>query len=597
MAAGQVICQTSYMTARSAQQEAEWFTSPQQVNQRRYEALRAYFVDRLSYAQAGARFGYTRWAMINLVREHRAGNLALFTPPRKPGPAPGTGPAKDRARGRVIELRRQGLSTYEISRRLQAEDTPLNRTSVAEILAEEGFGRLLRRPEPEASISPATPGRDTNLPPAKVIDFGTWPDRLDSTRAGLLLAVPDLVSLDLPALAAAAGYPGTRVIPAVSWLLSLLALKLTRTRRVSHVDDLLADPAAALFAGLAVLPKKSALTSYSYRLSHAHQQRFLGALDRQMIGTGLATSGEAVFDLDFHAIMHWGRDPALEKHYVPTRSQRARSVLTFFAQDTGTHNLVYANADLSKATHSREAIAFCDHWKQVSGSDPAMLIMDQKVATQDVLGELDERGVKFLTLRMRSRSLVNYINRLAPADFTAITLDRPGPHNKPKVHEDPAVTLTSYPGTVRQLVVTGLGRDAPTVIITNDTTMNTRAVITQYARRMTIEQRLAEIIRAFCADALSSTVNLNVDLDVVLAVLAQALTAALRARLPGYATVTPDTIQRRFLETPGQIITDGDAVTVRLQRRAFSPVLRSADLPPATPVPWWGGRPIRYEFA
>ena len=585
------------MTARSAQQEAEWFTSPQQVNQRRYEALRAYFVDRLSYAQAGARFGYTRWAMINLVREHRAGNLALFTPPRKPGPAPGTAPAKDRARGRVIELRRQGLSTYEISRRLQAEDTPLNRTSVAEILAEEGFGRLLRRPEPEASISPATPGRDTNLPPAKVIDFGTWPDRLDSTRAGLLLAVPDLVSLDLPALAAAAGYPGTRVIPAVSWLLSLLALKLTRTRRVSHVDDLLADPAAALFAGLAVLPKKSALTSYSYRLSHAHQQRFLGALDRQMIGTGLATSGEAVFDLDFHAIMHWGRDPALEKHYVPTRSQRARSVLTFFAQDTGTHNLVYANADLSKATHSREAIAFCDHWKQVSGSDPAMLIMDQKVATQDVLGELDERGVKFLTLRMRSRSLVNYINRLAPADFTAITLDRPGPHNKPKVHEDPAVTLTSYPGTVRQLVVTGLGRDAPTVIITNDTTMNTRAVITQYARRMTIEQRLAEIIRAFCADALSSTVNLNVDLDVVLAVLAQALTAALRARLPGYATVTPDTIQRRFLETPGQIITDGNAVTVRLQRRAFSPVLRSADLPPATPVPWWGGRPIRYEFA
>ena len=96
------------------------------------------------------------------------------------------------------------------------------------------------------------------------------------------------MSLDLPALAAAAGYPGTRVIPAISWLLSLLALKLTRTRRVSHVDDLLADPAAALFAGLAVLPKKSALTSYSYRLSHSHQQRFLAALDRQMISSGLA---------------------------------------------------------------------------------------------------------------------------------------------------------------------------------------------------------------------------------------------------------------------------------------------------------------------
>jgi len=50
--------------------------------------------------------------------------------------------------------------------------------------------------------------------------------------------------------------------------------------------------------------------------------------------------------------MHWGHDPALEKHYVPTRSQRARSVLTFFAQDTGTHNLVYANADLTKASQN-----------------------------------------------------------------------------------------------------------------------------------------------------------------------------------------------------------------------------------------------------
>jgi transposase len=567
------------------------------VNQRRYEALRAYFAEGLTYEQAAARFGYTRWSMINLVRDWRAGKLELFAPPRKPGPPPGTAPAKERVRGRVIGLRRQGLSSYEISARLAGEGTPLNRTSVAEILAEEGFGRLLRRPEPEASISPATAGRDTNLPAAKVLDFTTWPGRLDTTRAGLLLAVPDLVSLDLPALVSAAGYPGTRVIPAVSWLLSLLALKLTRTRRTSHVDDLLTDPAAALFAGMAVLPKKSALTSYSYRLSHAHQQQFLAALDKQMISTGLASGEEAIFDLDFHAVMHWGRDPVLEKHYVPSRSQRARSVLTFFAQDTGTHNLVYANADLSKATQAREAIAFCDHWKQVSGADPKMLIMDQKVATQEVLGELDQRGVKFATLRMRSASLMKHINGLDSKDYKTITLARPGPHNRPKVHEDPAVALTSYPGTVRQLIVTGLGRDQPTVIITNDDQITTRALVQQYARRMTIEQRLAEIIRAFCADALSSTVNLNVDLDVMLAVLAHALTAALRSRLPGYATVTPDTIQRRFLETPGQIITSADAVTVRLERRAFSPVLRSADLPPATPVPWWQGRPIRYEFS
>ena len=62
--------------------------------------------------------------------------------------------------------------------------------------------------------------------------------------------------------------------------------------------------------------------------------------------------------------MHWGGDPVLEKHYVPRRSQRTRSVLTFFAEDAGTHTLLYASADLSKASQNREVIAFADHWNR-----------------------------------------------------------------------------------------------------------------------------------------------------------------------------------------------------------------------------------------
>jgi transposase len=584
------------MAAESAPRPGgEAFARPVQVNQRRYEAVRAYLYEGAPLHEAAARFGYTRSALASLVRDFRAGKLALFTEPGRPGRK--SAPKKDAARGRVIELRRQGKSVYEISTRLTAEGTPLNRTGVGQILAEEGFGRLLRGPAAEASISPATPGRDTNLPRAGIIDFAAFPARADTRLAGLLLTIPDLVTLDLPGLTRAAGYPGTAAIPPASRILSLLALKLTATRRVSHVDDLLTDPASALFAGLSILPKKSALTDYSYRLSHDHQRRFLAALDTKMISAGLAAGEEAIFDLDFHAVMHWGADPALEKHYVPTRSQRARSVLTFFAQDTGTHNLVYANADLSKATQNREVIAFCDHWKAVSGKDPKMLIMDQKVTTQAILGELDGRGVTFATLRMRSPSLVRHINNLTSKDYKTVALDRPGPHSRPKVHESAAVKLTSYPGTVRQLIVTGLGRDAPTVIITNDNEIKTKALIGQYARRMTIEQRLAEIIQAFHADALSSTVNLNVDLDVVLCVLAQALLAAFRTRLGGgYATVTPDTLQRRFLDSPGTILNDGDMITVRIDRRAYSPVLRQASLPADTTVPWWHGRRLRFEF-
>jgi transposase len=571
------------------------FTAPSLLNQRRYEALRAHHVDGLTWAQAGARYGYTRWAMINMNREWQAGRLALFTPPGKPGPK--NAPRKDAARATVIELRRRGLSVYEISAALAGQGISLHRSSVGQILAEEGFGRLIRGPEAEASISPATTGRDTRLPRAAPLDFDALPATADTTLAGLLLVIPDLIALDLPALVAAAGYPGTTKIKAVSWILSLLALKLTATRRVSHVDDLVCDVGTALFTGLAALPKKTALTDYSYRLGHDHQLRFLAALDTAMIGAGLATAEQAIFDLDFHAVMHWGCDPALEKHYVPARSQRARSVLTFFAQDTGTHNLVYASADISKATQAREVIAFCDHWKSASGADPRLLILDQRVTTQPVLAELDDRGVRFLTLRMRSAALMKQISALAPADYKTVTIDRPGRHTRPKVAEQAAVKLSSYPGTVRQLIVTGLGRDAPTVIISNDHDLTTKTIIEHYARRMTIEQRLAEIIQAFHADALSSAVNLNVDLDIMLCVLAQALLAAFRARLgAGYHTATPDTLQRRFLDTPGHILSNGDTTTVRIDRRTYSPALRSAGLPSDTPVPWWGGRRLHFEY-
>jgi transposase len=584
------------MASQTRQIEAEAFTDPRDYNQRRYEIVRAFLADGLTYRQAADRFGVGVWAVVSLVRAWRAGKLDLFAPKPKPGPPKGAAPARDRARARVVELRREGLSVYEISAALAQDGTPLNRTSVGEVLREEGFGRLVRRPRAGASASPATPGRDKGLPPARAPRASEAAQEAPTRFAGLLLALPDLAALDLPGLVRAAGYPSTKQIRAENWILSLLALKLTGLRRVSHVDDLLQDPAAALFAGMASLPKKTALTDYSYRTGPAMQDRLLLGLDAALVKEQLATGAGAVLDLDFHAVMHWGKDPALEKHYVPTRSQRSRSVLTFFAQDHSTKNLVYSTADLTKATQAGEVLDFCDHWKAATGQDPATVVMDQKVTTHQVLGELDRRGIKFLTLRMRSKPLMDKIAALRPGDFKTVSLDRPGPHNRPRANDDPAATISGYPGTVRQLIVTGLGRDAPTVVITNDRTSTARQLITTYAGRMNIEQRLAEIIRSFHTDALSSAVALNADLDMALCVLAQNAVARLAGRLPGYRGKTPDTVQRRFLETPGSVAVTPESVTVALDRRTYSPVLRKADLPQDTPIPWLGGRTVNYRL-
>lgn len=582
----QDIKQTAISLPASARPGGEFFAAPASADQRRYEALRAYLLEGASAAEAAARFGYTPASIASMARDFRAGRRDFFTD-TKPGPK--SAPAKDAARARIVELRGTGRSAYEIAEILASEGTKLNRTGVAEVLAEEGFPRLWPRPHAERGL----PRREAQ-PRTGIVDFATWPERAETKLAGLLLTVPDLVALDLPALVRAAGYPGTKVVPALSSLLSLLALKLTGTRRVSHVEELATDPGAALFAGLSSLPKATALTTYSYRLDHAKQAALLSALDKATIKAGLAT-GEAV-NLDFHAVMHWGSDVALEKHYVPRRSQRTRSVLTFFAEDAESHTLLYANADLSKATANNEVLAFADHWRTVTGHDPKLLIFDSKVTTQTQLAELTDRGIAFITLRTRSPKLTAALHALPAGAWTPATIARAGGKTRRvRILENPTAELSSYPGTLRQLAVAGLGHDEPTILITNDSTSPAKKIVEAYARRMNIEQRLAESIRSFGLDALAGAVPLNVDLDVVLSVLAHTVCAALRRRLPGYATATPDTLQRRFLSTGGEILNHNDEIVVRLDRRTYSPVLRQADLP-TTNVPWWEGRRLRYEY-
>jgi transposase len=565
--------------------EAAFFADPQQAAQRRYEALRAYFLEGCTAAQAAARFGYAKASVQAMVRDFRRGDRAFFAQ-RRPGPR--VAPAKQAARDQVLRLRAAGHSITEITQALATTATPLNRTGVWELLSEEGYERLPTRPTGQRGGS-----RRDHPPRTRRSSWPPQPLRLPSDFAGLLLLVPGLVTLDLPGAVSAAHFPGTREVPAISSVLSLLALKATGRRRVSHVDDVATDPALATFAGLESLPKATALGTYSYRLTRRHDQALLAALGPAMVRTGQAAGTD--FDLDFHTIMHYGQDVALETHYVPRRSQRTESVLTFFAHDGQTRNLVDANADLAKATQAGEALAFARHWQQATGRLPELLVFDSKVTTGAGLFELDQAGIRFLTLRARSAKLMQTLAALPAAAWTPITLDRTGPYRHPQVHED-RVRVRGCPVWLRQLAVRGLGHDQPTLILTNNHTAKPAKLVDRYAKRMTIEQHLAEQIRSFHLDALSSAVALNVDLDTTLTVWAQAAYDALRRRLPGYTTATPDTIWRRFVSTSGQLTLGPTEVVARIAERTYSPVLRSADLPEVE-VPWWGGRRLRFEIA
>ena len=353
------------------------------------------------------------------------------------------------------------------------------------------------------------------------------------------------------------------------------------------------DPALGLFAGLNVLPKTWHLTTYSYRTKRAQQLALFEALQPRLRDAGLL--GEIGLNLDFHAIMSYGEDTILDKHYVPRRSQRTRSVLTFIAQDGEQRTIVYANAELTVRQQSGEVIAFCRFYERTHGQLPKLLVFDQKLTTQGHLAELDELGVGFITLRQHSPKLIETLEALDTASWTKTRLDRSGKHKTATYHEDP-VTIKGR--TFRQLAVQGLGRDQVTLILTNQHQLTPKQLIERYGQRWGIENQLADQIRGFHLDSLCSQVPLAVDFDVALTILADTVYRRFSRGLhPAYHHQTPDTIRDYLIDGIGELRFTHGHIEVRLRRRTHTPALLDAGYEDhRIQVPWWDGRTLSYSF-
>jgi hypothetical protein len=99
-------------------------------------------------------------------------------------------------------------------------------------------------------------------------------------------------------------------------------------------------------------------------------------------------------------------------------------------------------------------------------------------------------------------------------------------------------------------------------------------------------------------DALSSAIALQVDLDVMLTLIANALYRHLAKHLTGFETAYPKQLFRRFLNTPARVTVTDTTIRVCLRRRAHHPILLNSGLLTARPcVPWWGNRQLHLEIA
>jgi hypothetical protein len=566
---------------------AHAFLVPTNPTHRQYEALRAYFVDRLPGPDVARRFGYTIGSLHQLVHQfRRQPQRSFFASPSQPPVK-----AQNAVYQRIIELRKQNQSIYDISAALTKEGCPRTPVAVSQVLRQEGFVRLPRRGDderpPRARPTPA------DRADARALDLE--PRTVRTKFGGLFLFLPMLAELGFDRLIDRCGFPGSQSVPAPHALRSLLALKLFGTQRHLHVMSAVLDEGLALFAGLNVVPKRSFLTEYSCRVAPKCYPRLMRHWFDAMSGLGLRHGSS--FDLDFHTIPFHGEDALVEKHYVSKRSRRQKGILAFLAQDGDQRFFCYANSDLRKQDQNDEILRFVKFWKARTGKLPEELIFDSKLTTHDNLHRLNQQGVGFITLRRRSPQLVHELQSRPLGAWRRIELTGVSRQYKTPRILDEQVTLTGYEGPIRQIAIADLGHDEPTLLLTNQLSRSAAKLIERYARRMLIENNIEDGVNFFHMDALSSAVALKVNCDVQLTLMASSLYRLLGQKIGnGYETVKSRHLFRDFIDATAAIAIDSRAITVQFQKRAHNPLLLAASYEAIDiRIPWLGRR-LRFQF-
>src|SRR5262249_48289310 len=351
-------------------------------------------------------------------------------------------------------------------------------TPVAPPLRGEGSAPLPPRRDDERP--PRAPPEPAAIADVRTLDLTprTFPTRL----GGPFFFVPLLAPIPLADIVRQAQLPGSQMIPAEQALRTLLALKLIGKERKSHVMDLVNDQGIALFAGLNVVPKRSYLAAYSGQIDDRTTGRLMAAWFTEVGRAGLRRG--VSLDLDFHTIAAHTEEEPLEKHYVSRRSRSQKGILTFLARDASQRVLCYARAGITKADQPGEILRCVDFWQQQTGAPPQEVVFDSRLTTYAYLDRLNQRGIRFITLRRRTRQMLTAIWSRPASAWQRITLPAlTRKYRTPKVLDE-RIALKGYQGERRQVTVIELGHEEPTILLTNNFKIHCPALVTRYAQRM-----------------------------------------------------------------------------------------------------------------
>lgn len=559
-----------------------FFNFPDNKKQKQYEAVRAFVVDKLSAREVSEKFNYKLSSVYTFIKMVKSGELKFF-------PEPKSGPKQRRVpfeiQKEIFRLRNQNLSHIDIRDKLNEKGIQISEQTISRILNDVGFPKLKRRTKKELGITVKNkiiPDKSEHLDFDKLEKF-----QIDTPVVGIFFFIPYIIESGIIDIIKQARLPESSVIGSVQACLSMLALKFIGNERVSHMESYDKEMGLGVFAGLNVLPKNTYMSTYSCLSSTEKIMNF----QREIVETfkqkyPLLYRGNYI-NLDFHSIPHYGDESEMEKIWCGAKHKTMKGANTVIAQDAESNVILYTRADILRKEESGEVLKFVDYWRQVNGKIEQTLVFDCKFTKYEVLDELANDNIKFITLRTRYKNLIDQIQAIPENDWIKVNLPIPKrKYQKVSVYEQ-TVKLSKCKQEFRQIAVKDHGREKPTFIITNDKTLSLESVLEVYAKRWRVENKISELVAFFNMNALSSPLMIRIHFDILWTFIADTLYHIFAQDLRRFEKSLAPTIFKKFINVPGKVKYDGEKFQIKIRKRSHTPILKDVvKLQNPIEVPW-----------
>jgi len=568
--------------------DKNFFLNPHDLLQKKYEALRASYLEDLTDKEVANQFGMPYYSFKSVKRDMKnAVPSDFFIGAIKRGKSVN----RTASENMVIQLRKRNYSVEEIKEKLQKEQSvTLSSGTICDILEKEGFTKLFRRTFRERME--AMQHEQEYAEQSDISEFGRYTNA-KTAFGGIFLFIPLMVELGLDEIFRLPFY-GSKTIPTINYMLSYLCVKLLGCQRLYHANNYNFDYALGCFPGLNVLPKSSTLASYSYHYSTELVRRMLKGFTKKLYASGWIKGNN--INLDFHSITYFGETEEIEKNWVATRSKRLRSILSFFAQDLDTTFLCYSNGDIKHSEQNDEILRFVEYYRKSTGIKPQRLVFDSKLTTYANLEQLNKDGIFFITLGKRGSGFKEKIENIT--SWKKLTLDNVKRKYRNLLCYEQTTSLKDYQGTVREVYIKGNGRELPMRLLTNDKPSDLKSIVTYYSHRWRIENNIGENVDFFNLNNLQSPVIVQVNFDIAMTLIANSLYKMLAKKIKWFENAQPKTVSRKFINIDAELEITQDEIVVTYKKNTYNPMIKDwvTKFPPIN-VSWWNNRKLNFKFA